>query len=147
LRGPQYVVCSALIDQPRESLSVELKDWFDPRTVKGTAKLARAALALRNQNGGYLVIGLDDTTRQTTAPILDVASSFNQDAIQGIVSRYASQSFEVAIDFPKRGNQQLVEISIPPGVSMPVALFSCDVRSKMTSVAAQRIPEGKRSIQ
>jgi hypothetical protein len=121
----------SLVDRSRELLSVELKDWFDPQTIEGVAKLVRAALALRNQNGGYLVIGFDDKTREPTNPaasLVGITSRFNQDTIQGIISKYASQTFEIALDFPIRDEHQFVVISIPPGVTMPVACRA-DLRS------------------
>jgi predicted HTH transcriptional regulator len=52
----------SLIDRPSESLTVELKRWIDPNSAEGQAKIAKAAIALRNFNGGYLVIGFDDKT-------------------------------------------------------------------------------------
>lgn len=122
----------SLVDgRPRELLSVELKDWFDPQTVEGVAKLVRAAFALRNQDGGYLVIGFDDKTREPTTPaasLVGITARFNQDTIQGIVSKYASQTFEIAVDFPIRDGHQFVVVSIPPGVAMPVAC-KADLRS------------------
>jgi predicted HTH transcriptional regulator len=70
----------SLIENPRERLSVELKHWFDPQTPEGVAKLVRAAIALRNNNGGYLVIGIDDKTHKPTPPpvsLVGITSRFN----------------------------------------------------------------------
>lgn len=78
-----------LVERPGESLSVELKRWIDPDQPEGKAKIARAAIALRNFNGGYLVIGFDNDTLEPdvrNAPN-DVKSVFHIDKIQGIVSR------------------------------------------------------------
>jgi hypothetical protein len=52
----------ALLAAPSESLNVEIKRWIDPASPEGAAKIAKATLALRNRNGGYLIVGLDDTT-------------------------------------------------------------------------------------
>jgi hypothetical protein len=41
-----------LVTRPAEGLNVELKTWLDPRTPEGKAKIIKAALALRNRNGG-----------------------------------------------------------------------------------------------
>lgn len=49
-----------LIDKPAESLSVELKSWIDPDQSEGAAKIVRAALALRNHGGGFLVVGFNN---------------------------------------------------------------------------------------
>ena len=43
---------------------MELKCWIDPQTPEGQAKIIRACLALRNRNGGFLVIGFNDETMQ-----------------------------------------------------------------------------------
>jgi hypothetical protein len=48
--------------RPRESFAVELKSWFDPRDPHGVAKMVKGTFALRNQNGGFLVVGIDDKT-------------------------------------------------------------------------------------
>jgi len=46
-----------LVARPTESLNVEIKRWINPDEPEGEAKIAKAALALRNRNGGYLIIG------------------------------------------------------------------------------------------
>jgi hypothetical protein len=51
-----------LIQQPQESLSVELKAWFEPDQPEGIAKIVKTCLALRNHGGGYMVIGFDNNT-------------------------------------------------------------------------------------
>ncbi len=72
-----------LVARPSESLNVELKRWIRSNEPNGISKLVRAALALRNRNGGYLVIGFDDKTLQpdigNEPP--DVRSEFHQDTI------------------------------------------------------------------
>ncbi len=76
-----------LVANPSESLNVEIKRWIDPTAPEGIAKIARAAIALRNRNGGYLVIGFDDGTLQPdpNRPA-DVRATFHVDVVQGIVS-------------------------------------------------------------
>ena len=119
---PNLSRIQALVDRPSESLSVELKRWIDPDHPEGVAKIVRAALALRNHNGGYLVIGFDNETLQPDkkgAPA-DVRHTFHIDKIQGIVSRFASEPFEVAVDFAERDGHAYPVISIPPGIKTPV---------------------------
>jgi predicted HTH transcriptional regulator len=53
-----------LIAHPSESLNVEIKRWIDPATPEGTAKIVKAAQAIRNRNGGFLILGFDDKTLQ-----------------------------------------------------------------------------------
>ena len=115
-----------LIERPSESLSVEIKRWIDPDQQDGTAKIVRAALALRNHGGGYLIIGFDNETLQPDKNNIpqDVRSAFHIDKIQGLISRFASEPFEVAVEFPEREGQSYPVIVIPSGVKTPVAAKS-----------------------
>jgi hypothetical protein len=115
-----------LIQQPQESLSVELKAWIDPDQPEGIAKIVKTCLALRNHGGGYMVIGFDNDTLK---PLLDSAPSnarqiFHIDKIQGMVAKYSSDPFEVTVEFPKRDGQDFPVIIIPTGVKTPVAAKS-----------------------
>lgn len=112
-----------LIEQPRESLAVELKRWISPNESKGIAKIAKAAIALRNFNGGYLVIGYDDKTLEPDSENEpeDVRSMFHIDKIQRIVSKYSSEQFEVSVEFPSWERHSFVVIAIPAGTKTPVA--------------------------
>ena len=116
----------ALVERPGESLSVEIKRWIDPDQPEGIAMIVRAALALRNHGGGYLVIGFDNKTLgpdKNNIPS-DVRALFHIDKIQGLVSRFASEPFEVGVEFPERDGQLYPVIVIPPGVKTPVAARS-----------------------
>ena len=57
---PDISLILDLVRNPRESLTIELKSWFDPRTRAGIAKIARFALARRNHEDRFLVVGFDD---------------------------------------------------------------------------------------
>lgn len=115
-----------LINRPGESLSVELKRWIDPDAPEGMAKIIRAALALRNHGGGYLVIGFDNDSLQPDQQNRpkDIEAKFHIDKIQGYVSRFASEPFEVAVDFPQREGHSYPVIVVPSGVKTPVAARS-----------------------
>jgi Schlafen, AlbA_2 len=114
----------SLLLRPRESLAVELKSWFDPREPQGIAKIVKATFALRNQNGGFLVVGVDDKRLKTVpapASFPPVRDCFHPDLIQQTVSKYASQSFEAAVDFETIDGQDYPIISLPAGIVTPVA--------------------------
>ncbi|MDR5643605.1 AlbA family DNA-binding domain-containing protein [Burkholderia cenocepacia] len=116
----------ALVERPSESLAVEIKTWIDPDSVDGKAKLVRAMLALRNANGGYLLIGFDD---KTLAPDLDrlpadVKSTFHPDKIYALVARFASELFDVTVEFVERDALSFPVIVIPAGVRTPVVAKS-----------------------
>lgn len=114
----------SLLLRPRESFVVELKSWFDPREPQGLAKIVRTTFALRNQNGGFLVIGVDNKTLQplpmpTGFP--SVRELFHPDLIQQTISKYASQSFELAVDFENLGGVDYPIVSVPGGIATPIA--------------------------
>ncbi|KEC71022.1 UNVERIFIED_ORG: hypothetical protein GGD51_006222 [Rhizobium esperanzae] len=116
-------VADRLVNAPSEGLNVEIKRWIDPTHPAGIAKIAIACMALRNRDGGYLVIGLDDETLEPVKDGMpqDVRISFHLDIVQQIVSKYASMPFEVAVGFGKREGQEFPVIAVGNGVRSPVA--------------------------
>ena len=115
-----------LIERPSESLAVEIKRWINPDQPEGIAKIVRTVLALRNNNGGYLVIGFkNDPCEPDTENIpVDLKSAFHIDKIQGMVSKYSSEQFEISIEFPERDGQCYPVIIVPAGVKTPVTAKS-----------------------
>jgi len=115
-----------LIQQPQESLSVELKSWIDPDQPDGIAKIVKTALAMRNHGGGYMVIGFDDKTLEPSIDNVpsDVKQTFHIDKIQGMISKYSSELFEVDIKFPERDGKEFPVIVIPTGIKTPVVAKS-----------------------
>jgi len=71
-----------------------------------------------------LIIGFRDDGRPDTPPPTDVRSKFHLDVIQPIVSRFASQSFSIAVEFVKREGVEYPVICVPIGVETPVAAKS-----------------------
>ncbi|MGB5833272.1 MAG: hypothetical protein WBG92_14935 [Thiohalocapsa sp.] len=112
-----------LVNRPSESLSVELKRWIDPASPEGKSKIVRAVLALRNHGGGYLIVGFDDETLRPDVEnvLADFHYAFHIDKIQGLISQYSSEPFEIKIEFPLREEQAYPVIVVPPGVKTPVA--------------------------
>jgi hypothetical protein len=112
-----------LVENPAENLNVELKSWIDPTSNEGREKIVRAALALRNRNGGYLVIGIDDKTRNVAAgEPADVRALWKEDEVQALVSCHASDPFSIEVRFALRDGVELPVIAVPSGVQTPVAL-------------------------
>jgi hypothetical protein len=112
-----------LILRPSEGLNVEVKRWINPKDAVGTAKIVWACFALRNRNGGFLVFGFDNKTllpNSINRPA-DVRAAFHLDEIQGLISRYASEPFEIGVEFEDREGVTYPVIVIPPGVTHPVA--------------------------
>jgi hypothetical protein len=115
---------SELVLRPSEALNIEVKRWIDPQQDAGVAIIVKAVFALRNRNGGFLVLGFDDQTLQpdhTNRPS-DVRAAFHLDDVQAIVSRYASEPFEIGIGFEMRDGQEHAVIVVSEGVLSPVAI-------------------------
>jgi predicted HTH transcriptional regulator len=112
-----------LVTYSRESLAVEIKNWFDASSAEGQAKIVKACIALRNQNGGSLLVGFENgtwTPNLAGAPA-DVRSEWDADDIQALVSRFASVPFEVHLQLGERGGQEFLVLAVESGVRTPVA--------------------------
>lgn len=115
-----------LIDNPRESLAIELKNWINPDSPKDIAKIIKTSLAMRNNDGGLLLVGFNDKDGSpdfTGAPA-SVEEVFHTDKIQGYISKYSSEPFEVTLYYPEKNDVKFVVIEIPQGVKSPVAAKS-----------------------
>ena len=80
----------SLILNPVESLDVELKPWLALDTPAGKAKLVKACLALRNNNGGCLLVGFQNDGKPDPNVPSDVRAVYHIDVIQQLLARYAS---------------------------------------------------------
>ncbi|MGO9470489.1 MAG: helix-turn-helix domain-containing protein [Isosphaeraceae bacterium] len=127
LRGNSAMALSeeqlrTLLNTPSETLGLELKTWIDPATDEGKAKIAISCMALRNNNGGQLVIGFNDDGKpeKGNAPA-DIPSKFHFDVIQRIVGQFSSEPFPVEIQFADREGTLYPVISVPFGIRTPVA--------------------------
>lgn len=116
----------SLVLRPAESIAVELKNWIDPRTPDGIAKLVKSAFALHNRDGGFLVIGFDNKTCKPDPYGFKepVETVFHVDQVQSVLSRYASQPFAVEAHLRKRDGQLHPVIVVPSGVRVPVIVKS-----------------------
>ena len=112
----------SLLQQPSETLQVELKTWLDPRDKEHTAKLVKAIFAIRNRNGGFIVIGYGNSTQRPDQFDLSesVEKLYHIDEIQGLVSRYANDSFEIDVLLREHEGQRHPIIAVPEGVKVPV---------------------------
>lgn len=112
-----------LVRSPAESLSLELKTWLNLDQPDHKAKLVRALLAMRNYNGGYILIGFDDKNGQPAeCSTLDPRIAYHVDVLQGLVSTYASQPFGIQVAYPERNGMVRPIIEVPAGVQVPVAV-------------------------
>jgi len=124
-----------LVQNPGEHLTVELKPWLDLDNKEHQAKVVKAVIALRNINGGHLLIGFDDDPPRRLkdkAPD-DVQSRYHFDKLQPLVMQYAAKQFDIFVDFPEVEGQEYPVVTVRGGVKTPVA-----VRAGLS------IPAGKR---
>lgn len=113
-----------LIQNPRETLDTELKEWIDPELPEGKAKIARGCIALFNANGGYLIIGFQNDGQPATGAPAEVRLVFHPDVVQRIVAKYASQPIAVEVEFAQRDGVEYPIICVPSGVVTPCAAKS-----------------------
>lgn len=115
-----------LVIRPGESLAVEIKRWLNPESPEGMAKLVRGCLAIRNNGGGFFVLGFDDKTLEPedSGRPDAVNETFHGDKIQSLISRFSSEPFDVDVYYPERDEKLFVVIAIPSGVRTPVACKS-----------------------
>jgi hypothetical protein len=114
----------SLILNPAESLDVELKPWLDIGRPEHKAKVVKGCLALRNNNGGCLVIGFHDDGRPDSNVPSDVRATYHVDLIQELVARYSFHLFEIKVEFVERDGVEYPIICVPGGMETPVAAKS-----------------------
>lgn len=113
-----------LVTNLRENLAHELKDWFDPDTPEGRAKIVRGCIAMRNRgDGGFILIGFDNqtTTPNLVVPLADVRTTFHADKISGLVNHHASERFEVHVHFGERDGLEFPVLEVEAGAKTLVA--------------------------
>lgn len=113
-----------LIEAPTESLRTEVKRWLDLSTAHGQFHLIRACMALRNGDGGQLLIGFDDATGAGSADGCpgDVREHYHPDTVQSLVASYSSQRFEIDVRFVERDGRVHPVLIVEGGVRTPVAV-------------------------
>jgi hypothetical protein len=78
-------------------------------------------LALRNNNGGFLLIGFKDDGRCLNDKVpSDVRATYHVDVIHEIITKFSSDPFEVGAHFLERDGHLRVMIEVDPGVKTPV---------------------------
>lgn len=110
-----------LVDNPSETLSIELKEWLNISENSVRATLARHIAAIANYGGGYLVIGFDDECKEVT-PDSENVGSYTRDAINGIVDKYLIPSFhcEVSLVATSDTNIEHPIIWVPSHQAIPI---------------------------
>ena len=131
-----------LVDNPRELLHMELKDWIDFGDEVARAKIARHLAALCNHGGGYVVFGCQDYGSPSVGHPGNI-SNYSRDAIGGIIDRYLAPAFQCEVFHAARqGAREFYVVARVPGHgSVPV----CAKRNGPHD--AKNVPQGIRQGQ
>jgi hypothetical protein len=110
------------LDTLTETLDTELKGWLILSEPREAALFAKACLALRNNNGGRLVLGIDDTTPKSIPPPrgFDPVQAYHVDKVNEVVGKYSLPKFEVRVRFKEYERRVHPEVIIAGGIQAPV---------------------------
>lgn len=106
-----------LLREPREDLATEYKNWLDLDKNEDKAVLAKAAIALANHGGGFIILGFEDQGHQLV-PVARPASipEVSQDAVNGVIRRFASLEFHCDVhNVPHPIGQVIYPVIVVPG--------------------------------
>lgn len=114
----------SLVDDPREALNIEVKRWLDLTSKADQATLAKAAIALANHGGGFIVLGFDelaDGAFECHLPRPVTLERYSQDAIARIVATYAEPAFQVEVAHVVRADGGAYPVvQVPGGHRTPI---------------------------
>jgi hypothetical protein len=113
-----------LLAAPAEALDVEYKSWLDLRgNDEHKALLAKAAIALANEGGGIIFIGLrEERPHLISEPRPAEIAAYDTDLINNIIRRFASPSFHCTLTMlahPGTGYEHAV-VQVRGGLGVPV---------------------------
>ncbi|HEX2816919.1 MAG TPA: RNA-binding domain-containing protein [Phenylobacterium sp.] len=113
----------SLIVNPREDLAIEIKSWLDLSSPAHCATLAKAALAIANHGGGFIVVGLRETSDGQFEPDPNRPPSltaYSQDALARIVAAYSEPPFQVAVHHVAVASGTYPVMQVPGGHRTPI---------------------------
>ena len=87
-----------LVDSPREDLGAEYKAWLDLSQNNGRATLAKAAIALANHGGGFVILGFDEQGENLVSiQKPEVIPEVTQDIVNSSIRRFATPEFHCEV--------------------------------------------------
>lgn len=120
---PTIADLTPLLTEPREELSVEYKDWLDLTGNEHRAVLAKAAIALANHGGGYIVLGMAENNGTfASRPKPPGVPDLTQDAVNAAVRLFAVPEFHCEayiVPHPETGAEHII-VAVPGGMTEPV---------------------------
>lgn len=112
-----------IVADPTERISVELKRWLDLSDQEHVAKIIKSAAALRNSNGGYLVIGINDDGQPHRDGVPERWEEiYEAETVQQIVANNLAPAFEVEVINSQSAGSPCVAIKVPAGAISPVCM-------------------------
>ena len=115
-----------LLEIPSEKLSLEYKSWLDLTQNHGKATLAKAAIALANEGGGIIVLGMREENGEGRAlqsqPRPPDMRRYSQDDINAAINRYTDPAFHCDLLFATHRvtSHEHAFVIVPGGMSVPV---------------------------
>jgi hypothetical protein len=113
-----------LFELSNETLSVEFKDWLDLSKSEGRGTLAKAAIALANNDGGTIIVGLREVKNGSA-----VSNSrpngiprYTPEAVNAAINKYADPHLDCNISHlihPSTGHEHTF-IIVPGGHTVPI---------------------------
>ena len=107
-----------LLIDPREDLDCEVKNWLDlSNSNDDKATFAKAALALANHGGGFIILGLVETDARMAEAEGRPATldAYGQDLINGIVQNYCDPPFHCAVHIVANPAAAMFPVVVIPG--------------------------------
>jgi len=115
-----------LLAFPAESLSVEYKSWLNLEENAGKANLAKAAIAIANEGGGIIILGMrEDVSNGGLLASLSRPTSiprYHPDDVNAAIARFCEPVFHCDVAFvssPVTGYEH-VFVMVPGGSKVPI---------------------------
>lgn len=114
-----------LLARPNETMTVEHKGWLDIGVNREKAILAKAAIAIANEGGGIIVIGMRDNAADQDLQSQERPAEiprYNQDDVVAAINRFVDPPLECRLYFsnhPDTGVEHAF-ITVPGGHTVPV---------------------------
>jgi hypothetical protein len=120
---PRIEELQPLLGEPREDMAAEYKTWLDLTINDHKAVLAKAAIALANHGGGFIIIGFDDHGHRLGSVVRpENVPEISQDAVNAAIHRFATPEFHCELYNVVHPTTQAVHpvIVIPGNLTEPV---------------------------
>jgi hypothetical protein len=137
---PKTSELQALLQFPAEKATIEYKSWLDLSENRGRATLAKAAIALANEGGGIIVLGMREDNAHgrslCSCPLPAALRRYSQDAVNAAINRYADPQLHCELAFATHPGTDIEHafVCVPGGLLAPVM----SKRDCEAIIAAQR---------